>query len=124
MVYIHIGDEEVFIMMGASVKIEFQVANRAGLSLQEFLEAFPDIHLTAKQVNEIRNFLTAFCFVVLQEIDHSNDEEIDLTVYLRTLVRKNDQNEWFVSPLKGMKMFFRGWRVICCLLYTSPSPRD
>lgn len=100
-------------MAGASVKIDFQVADRTGLSLQEFLEAFPDIHLTAKQVDEIREFLTSFCFAVLQEIDHSNDEEIYLTVYLKSLVGVNDQGEWFVTPLSGMKMFFHGLRVIC-----------
>ena len=100
-------------MAGASVKINFQAAGKDGLSLQEFLEAFPDIVLTKKQVDKIEDFLMAFCLSILQEMDYIDDKEMCLTIYLKSLITISDNGDWYVTPLNGMKMFFHGLRVIC-----------
>lgn len=100
-------------MAAANVKINFQVGDKDGLTLQEFLNYYPDIHLTTSQIRNIRDFLTAFCFSVLQEFEFSNDDELYLTSYLKTLVGENANGEWFITPLRGMRMFFRGLQVIC-----------
>lgn len=100
-------------MAGASVKINFQVAGKDGVSFQEFLEAFPDVVLTEKQIEQIKEYLTGFCLAVLHEIDCENGKEIKLTLYLKCLIDVNENGEWYVTPFDGLKMFFHGLRVIC-----------
>ena len=100
-------------MKGFGMKINFQVNGKSGLSLQEFLDHYPDIHLTEYQIEKIRSFLTAFCFAVLYEIHDLADEEISLTSFLRSLVKVNEKGQWYIVPLSGMKMYFYGLRIMC-----------
>ena len=100
-------DEGVF-------KISFWANGKDGLSLREFLAFHPEIQLTEVQVEKIAKYLTAFCFIILQEIsDEIGEQDIHLTFYLQSLVGINEKGQWYVTPLRGMKMFFHGLRMMC-----------
>ena len=100
-------DEGVF-------KISFRANGKDGLSLQEFLACHPEIQLTEGQVEKIRKYLTSFCFIILQEVsDDIGEKDIHLTFFLQSLVEINEKGQWYVTPLRGMKMFFHGLRMMC-----------
>lgn len=113
MIVINIHNKGVAFMNVFGMRINFQANGKDGLSLREFLECYPDIHLTDRQIEVIRTYLTAFCFAVLQELHDLDDEEVSLTLFLQSLVEINDEGQWYVTPLTGMKMFFHGLRIMC-----------
>lgn len=99
-------------MSNLNIRISFIVSDRSGLSFKEFLDSFPLVKLTEKQISRVEAFLTTFCLVVLQESDSLSNDRKHLTTYLQSLIHVNDNGEWYLIPIYGLKLYFFGLRVI------------
>ena len=63
--------------------------------------------------------------LIIKKIDNQTvNISINENEMLMSIVGQFDQNLKHLSKLTKTDVYFRGNSITCCLLYTSPSPRD
>lgn len=101
------------------VRIMFSYKNKYFNNFEDFLTCFPEIQLTQQQIFKIKEFLTSFSCTVIQEWEAGYDLGDSTrgflpTQYLCNIISISDEGRtWYLTPITGIQLFFRGLELIC-----------
>ena len=112
----HISEEEFPMGSEHIVSIQFWIDKQRLNSLEEFMKHYPNICLNAKEISEVKGFLTALCCSVAQEWDAGyileDENGYRLTLYLKQIIREDKEHRYYFCPIRGMRMFFEGLKIL------------